>query len=72
MADRRWRTLKEISDALEYRGAQSAISARLRDLRKERFGAYVVLARIRKKLGRSPVFEYSVRPGPKSKGEIER
>lgn len=40
MQDGRWRTLREISEALGY--PESSISARLRDLRKPRFGCHVV------------------------------
>lgn len=35
MADGQWRTLREISDASG--GAEASVSARLRDLRKDRF-----------------------------------
>ena len=40
MADGRWRTLAQISQVVE--GSEPAVSARLRDLRKARFGAYQV------------------------------
>lgn len=40
MRDQRWRTLQEISDMTGEPIA--SVSARLRDLRKERFGAYQV------------------------------
>lgn len=40
MKDGRWRKLRDISDAT---GApEASVSARLRDLRKERFGSHVV------------------------------
>ena len=40
MADGQWRTLKEIAAAT---GApEASVSARLRDLRNERFGGYAV------------------------------
>ena len=39
--DGRWRTLREISD--ECGDPEASVSARLRDLRKDRFGAYDVL-----------------------------
>ncbi len=38
--DHEWHTLSEISNALGY--PEASISARLRDLRKARFGSYVV------------------------------
>lgn len=40
MRDRRWRTLREISDATAY--PEASISARLRDFRKPKFGAHIV------------------------------
>lgn len=40
MGDGSWRTLQEIQKAVG--GSEAGISARLRDLRKERFGSYVV------------------------------
>ena len=40
MRDGRWRTLGEIANAVE--GSEPAVSARLRDLRKPRFGAWTV------------------------------
>jgi len=39
MADGEWRTLEEIRDTLG-RGSEASISARLRDLRKPKFGAH--------------------------------
>lgn len=41
MKDGRWRTLQEICDETCY-PSTAAISARLRDLRKERFGGHMV------------------------------
>lgn len=56
MADGAWRTLAEIA---EHVGASEAsVSARLRDLRKERFGAMTVE---RSSLGRG-LFRYRVTP----------
>ena len=43
MSDSKWRTLAAI--ALETGDPEASISARLRDLRKERFGAYCVQRR---------------------------
>lgn len=40
MADGQWRTLKEIADAVK--GSEAGVSARLRDLRKIRFGNHNV------------------------------
>lgn len=40
MKDGRWRTLKELGAAVE--GSEAAISARLRDLRKDKYGAHEV------------------------------
>ena len=40
MQDGHWRTLREIADAVE--APEASVSARLRDLRKARFGRYVV------------------------------
>ncbi len=45
MSDGGWRTLQEISDAVD--GTEASVSARLRDLRKERFGSFVVALRAR-------------------------
>lgn len=55
MRDGKWRTLVEIADTISAPGA--SISARLRDLRKQRFGAYKVERRLRgePKLG---IWEY--------------
>ena len=58
MADGAWRTLSEIAAATGD-GSDAGISARLRDLRKPRFGAYVVERRPRGDRGRG-VFEYRV------------
>ena len=40
MLDGRWRTLKQITRAV--RGSEAGVSARLRDLRKSRFGGFIV------------------------------
>ena len=45
MADNQWHTLAEISDATH--DPESSVSARLRDLRKPRFGALTVNRRRR-------------------------
>ncbi len=40
MSDGQWRTLKSI--AFKVKGSEASVSARLRDFRKPRFGAYTV------------------------------
>jgi hypothetical protein len=45
MNDGRWRTLRELS--AEADGSEASVSARLRDLRKPRFGARIVERRRR-------------------------
>lgn len=40
MMDGRWRTLRQIADATDK--PEASLSARLRDLRKPKFGSYVV------------------------------
>jgi hypothetical protein len=62
MRDGRWRTLTEIQSLLVDEGVQAmlpSVSARLRDLRKERFGSYTVDRRARAGAGRG-LFEYRV------------
>lgn len=54
MADKKWRTLAEISATVG--GSEAGVSARLRDLRKPRFGSYTVNRR-RKEGG---LWEYQV------------
>jgi hypothetical protein len=58
MLDGRWRTLSEIHKAI-CAGSEASISARLRDLRKPRFGGFDVQRRRRDKAG-SGIFEYRV------------
>jgi hypothetical protein len=43
MADEQWRTLEEISEAVQ--APQASVSARLRDLRKPKFGGFAVQSR---------------------------
>jgi hypothetical protein len=43
MMDRQWRTLQEVHASVG--GSETGCSARLRDLRKERFGGHTVLIR---------------------------
>lgn len=57
MLDGTWRTLKEIAAATK--DPQASISAQLRHLRKERFGAYVVERRRRQEAERG-IHEYRV------------
>jgi len=40
MSDQRWRTLSDIGTAVE--GSEASLSARLRDLRKQKYGAHEV------------------------------
>lgn len=54
MSDRQWRTLSEIV-ALLGKGTETGVSARLRDLRKPRFGAMTIESRRRQPNG---VWEY--------------
>jgi len=59
MIDGRWRTLAEIQRAAG--GTEASVSARLRDLRKDRFGAYKVRRR-RRGPGKSGLWEYYLSP----------
>ena len=54
MSDGRWRTLAQI--AKEAQGSEASVSARLRDLRKERFGKY----RIDKRRVTGGLWEYKM------------
>jgi len=56
MSDGQWRTLREIAGD---RYSEAGVSARLRDLRKPRFGAYTVDRR-RRDDPRAGLFEYRV------------
>lgn len=56
MLDGRWRTLEEIAEATE--SPPASVSARLRDLRKDKFGGYVVERR--RKTPGSGLYEYRV------------
>lgn len=58
MSDEKWRTLREIEDLTGYTSA--SISARLRDLRKAKFGGYEVERRIRGDRSHG-LFEYRVK-----------
>lgn len=58
MIDGRWRTLAELSAALEY--PEASLSARLRDLRKERFGSHTVHRR--RRMGHVGLWEYRLEP----------
>ena len=55
MVDGHWRTLTEIVQAVG--GTEASVSARLRDLRKSRFGGWEVQKR---RIGRSGLYEYRV------------
>lgn len=58
MSDQAWRSLADIEDATGY--PQPSISARLRDLRKDRFGGFVVERR--RVPGGRGLHEYRVLP----------
>lgn len=64
MSDGNWRTLAEIGAVVP--GSEAALSARLRDLRKPRFGEYVV----ERRRVIDGLFEYRVLP-PLPKGQME-
>lgn len=57
MTDQEWKTLGEIQRITGF--PQASISARLRDLRKARFGAFIVE---RRRAGPIGTFEYRVLP----------
>ena len=57
MSDGKWRTLREIADAPNKAYSDAGVSARLRDLRKPRFGGYTVE---RRRVSDSGLFEYRV------------
>lgn len=59
MADGSWRTLEEIGEAVD--APPASVSARLRDMRKERNGAHVVERRLRGKS--TSLYEYRVDVG---------
>ena len=59
MRDGRWRTLAEITSAIGC-GSEAGVSARLRDFRKPKFGAFVVDRR-RRGEGENGLFEYQLR-----------
>jgi len=58
MSDGQWRTLEEIASAVH--GTTQSVSARLRDLRKTRFGEHEVERR-RRSPGEAGLFEYRLR-----------
>ena len=61
MRDRQWRTLEEIQRAIGF-GSEASISARLRDLRKPKFGSHAVDRR-RRGDPKKGLFEYRVHVG---------
>jgi len=75
MRDGVWRTLREISNTLNY--PEASVSARLRDFRKDKFGGHTVERRLRDVTGkhggtheyrllingRHPADEFNVLPG---------
>lgn len=56
MADGAWRTLAEIAGRVS--GSEAGVSARLRDLRKQRFGSFHVERR--RRAGHEGLWEYRV------------
>lgn len=58
MCDGRWRTLAEIAQSVN--GSEAGVSARLRDLRKRRFGGHAVERR--RIYGGNGLHEYRVLP----------
>ena len=56
MRDGAWRTLRTIADAVG--GGEASVSARLRDLRKDRYGRFVVTRR--RVDGSAGLYEYRV------------
>jgi hypothetical protein len=56
LLDGEWRTLREIAE--EIGGSEASVSARLRDLRKPRFGGYIV----RRSYRSNGVWIYRVEP----------
>lgn len=66
--DGRWRTLGEIASTTG--SPESSVSARLRDLRKMRFGGHLVDRRHRGEPG-SGLYEYRVIPNPRTEGRLE-
>ena len=64
-----WRTLADIAVAVN--GTQASVSARLRDLRKPKFGGYTV--ELRRREGASGLFEYRLVPvlaSPTADGQL--
>lgn len=59
MSDGKWRTLRAIADQVG--ASEASVSARLRDLRKEKFGGFVVDRRRHET--REGVFEYRLQVG---------
>ena len=69
MNDSKWRTLAEISQ--ETHDPEASVSARLRDLRKENFGAFVVNRR-RRGLASGGLWEYQLQPPGSSVPHVPR
>jgi hypothetical protein len=65
MSDKQWRTLRgikaEVNNQYSLMASEASISARLRDLRKPRFGAFLVE---RKRIGPGALCAYRVLPPP--------
>ena len=58
VADSKWRTLAEIAQAAK--GSEASVSARLRDLRKEKFQAIYGKSRVDRRRRSEGVWEYRV------------
>lgn len=67
MADGEWRTLPQIKTVV--RGSEAGISARLRDLRKEQFGAFLVNRR-RRGVAKYGVWQYQLALRPEIIAQI--
>lgn len=60
MWDGQWRTLREISASID--ASEASCSARLRDLRKKKFGGHTIERR--RKAGCIGIYEYRLIPNP--------
>jgi hypothetical protein len=66
MIDGKWRTQREIGDVTGYQG--SSITAQLRNLRKDKFGAHSTPRRIRGERA-GGLWEYCLVPNPRWKND---
>lgn len=70
MEDGEWRTLHELSATV--RGSQASVSARLRDLRKPKFGGYLVQRRRSKTNDGLWEYRFSLEPGEQGESHAVR